>query len=142
MTLTRLEIAWGSAALAAIFPGSSEQGLAAIGTMNVAGYLGEVMKGLPIRAALGLRMAVWIVALAPVFVLGRFVTIARLLQAEREAVIAHLMASESYVLRSLTLFLKTFGALLYAGTGAIRARMNAPPRPSLVPPRLRRVRAA
>jgi hypothetical protein len=80
----------------------------------------------PFQAALGLRLAIWIVALAPLFVLGRFTTVIGLDQVAREQLIVKLLANRSYALRSLVLILKTIGALLYAGDDAVRARMNAP----------------
>jgi hypothetical protein len=126
MKMSRLEYTWAEAAMAAIFPGSNDHGLAGIDRMDVRGYLGEVMRRVPFKAALGLRVAVWLVALAPLFVLGRFATIARLSQADRERVVARLVASKSYVLRSLVLIIKTIGALLYAGDDAVRMRMLAP----------------
>jgi hypothetical protein len=126
MNLTKLETRWAEAAMGAIFPGSRDAGLADIRAMDLRGFLSQVMTIVPFQAALGLRLAVWIVALAPLFVLGRFATIVGLDQAGREVVIEKLLASRSYAVRSLVMILKTIGALLYAGDDAVRARMNAP----------------
>jgi hypothetical protein len=59
-------------------------------------------------------------------------------------VVARLVVSKSYVVRSLVLILKTMGALLYAGDGAVRARMLVPaPRKSgLITLRAKRVQVA
>jgi hypothetical protein len=124
--LTGFENAWAEAALAAIFPGSREDGLAGIGSMDVRGYLRDAMRRMPLKAAVGMRVAVWLVALAPIFVLGRLATIARLAAADRERVIARLVSSGSYAVRSLVLVLKTMGALLYAGDDAVRSRILKP----------------
>jgi hypothetical protein len=59
--------------------------------------------------------------------LRRSATIAGLGLADRERVIAGLVASRSYAVRSLTLLLKAIGALLYAADDRVRQRM-APPR--------------
>ncbi len=144
MNLTRFENRWAEAALGAIFPGSTDDGLADIRGMDVAGFLRGVFRIVPAQAALGTRVAIWLVAFAPLFVIGRFATIARLAQVDRERVVAGLVASRFYVVRSLVLILKTMGALLYAGNDGVRARMNAPrpARPSLVPLRVKRVQAA
>jgi hypothetical protein len=142
MQLTRIENRWAEAAIGAIFPGSRDEGLADIRAMNVAGFLRRVMRNVPFQPALGLRVAVWLVALAPLVVLGRFATIAGLAVAEREAVVARLVASKSYAIRSLVLILKTMGALLYAGDDGVRARMHSPrPRPSLIPLHGKRIHA-
>jgi hypothetical protein len=124
MKLAPVENRWAEAALAAIFPGSIEQGLDGISAMNIAAYLGDVMGWVPFRAAMGLRLAIWLVALAPLFVLGRLTTIAGLAPAERERVMTVLVASRSYAVRSLVLVLKSFGALLYASDARVRALMQ------------------
>jgi hypothetical protein len=147
MNLTKLECTWAEAAMGAIFPGSSDAGLADIRAMDLRGFLSQVMLTVPFQAALGLRLAIWIVALAPLFVLGRFTTVMGLDQPAREKLIVKLLANRSYALRSLVLILKTIGALLYAGDDAVRARMNAPaPQPQaasgLVPLRIKRALTA
>jgi hypothetical protein len=142
MKLTQFENRWAEAALGAIFPGSRDEGLADILAMDVPGFLSRVMRTVPFQAALGLRVAIWLVALAPLFVLGRFATIARLALPERESVVARLVASQRYAVRSLVMILKTMGALLYAGDDGVRARMQRPtPQLALVPLRAKRAHA-
>jgi hypothetical protein len=145
MTLSNLEARWAEAGLGAIFPGSSE--MADIRAMDVRGFLSEVLSCVPFQAALGLRVAIWLVALAPLFVIGRFKTISGLTQPDRERVVAALVGHRSYTLRSLTLILKTMGALLWAGDDAVRARMIAPapkaaPKNELIPLRVKRAAVA
>jgi hypothetical protein len=144
MKLTRFETAWAEAEMQAIFPGSSDDGLADIGAMDVKGFVTQTMRYMPFQAALGFRLAVWLVALAPLVVIGRLATIKGLALTERERVIERLVASKAYVIRSLVLILKTIGALLYAGDDGVRARMNTPAKAnSLVPLRVKpRVHAA
>lgn len=127
MKLSAFEDRWALAALGAIFPGSKEDGLAGIGGMDVSGYLRDVMATLPVKPALGLRAAIWVAALAPLFVIGRLAFITHLRQEDRERVVAALCSSSSYALRSLTMLLKTFGAMLYAGDERIRARLRPAP---------------
>lgn len=129
MRLTGIENRWAEAAMGAIFPGSREEGLTDIRAMDVRGFLARLVASVPAKAALGLRLAVWIVALAPLFVLGRLATISGLAQADRERVVAALVMSRNYALRSLVMILKTMGALLYAGDDAVRARMMVPTKP-------------
>jgi hypothetical protein len=131
MTLTSFERGWAAAAMEAIFPGRSDLGLSDIRAMNVDGFLRELMAHLPLRAAVGVRLAVWLVAFAPLFVLTRFATIAGLPRQDRERTLGTLIASPSYVVRSLVLILKAMGALLYAADGGVRTRMT-PPRPPAI----------
>ncbi len=123
MTLTFVERRWAEAALSAIFPGSPELGFRGIASMNVTGHLAHVMDRLPLQAAAGVRLAIWVVALAPLFVVGRFTVLARLSPGDRERVLVRLGASRVYALRSLVVLLKAIGALLYAGDAGVRARM-------------------
>jgi hypothetical protein len=132
MKLARFECRWAEAAVGAIFPGSREDGFADIAAMDVPGFFRDVMRYLPLRSALGVRIAIWIVAWAPLFVIGRFATIAGLALGEREAVLDRLSLSTSYTIRSLVMILKTMGALLYAGDDGVRARMQAPVPASLL----------
>jgi hypothetical protein len=125
MKLTRFETAWAEAEMQAIFPGSTDDGLADIRAMDVKGFVTQTMRYMPFQAALGFRLAVWIVALAPLLVLGRLATFTGLALADRERVIERLVVSRAYVVRSLVMILKTIGALLYAGDDGVRARMNA-----------------
>jgi hypothetical protein len=133
MTLTRLELRWARAALEAVFPGSH-----GIAPLDVEGYLGEMLRAIPFEPALGLRAAIWLVAHAPLFVIGRSATIHGIAPADRERVIVRLASSASYPVRQLVLLLKTMGALLYAGDDEVRARIYAPARPETGPLRLRK----
>jgi hypothetical protein len=136
MKLSRLENTWASAALGTMFPGSSEAGLEGIAAMDVRGYLEDVMRTRPFRAVLGLRASIWLVALGPLFVLGRFATITSLSQAEREPFLDRLLGHRVYAVRMLVMLLKAFGALLYAGDDRVRARVRPPKVRGLVSLRL------
>jgi len=137
MRLSGFESGWARAALSAMFPGSSETGLESIAAMDVSGYLDDVMRTRPFRAVLGLRAAVWLVALAPPFVLGRIATIMGLAHAERERLLDGLLAHRTYGVRMLVMLLKTFGALLYAGDDRVRARLRPATLVPLIALRLR-----
>ncbi|MBV9950255.1 MAG: hypothetical protein JOZ69_25665 [Myxococcales bacterium] len=129
MRLWTLELRWAGATLEAIFPGSRESGLAGIRAMDLDGFLREFTTHLPLRAALGLRLAIWLVALAPLFVLGRATLFARLAAAERERLLEALLASRVYAIRSLVLLLKAVGALLYLADRGVRSHLS-PRRPA------------
>jgi len=126
MKLMKFEARWAAVEFGTIFPGD-EAGVPSIGAMDLAGFLAEVLCRVPLKAALGLRLAIWIAALAPLFVIGRLATIGSLDGADRVKVINKLLASESYAIRSLVMILKTMGALLFGADAAVRARMYAKP---------------
>jgi hypothetical protein len=121
-TLSRLERRWAGAALCAIFPAPPPGAGARLGLseLDVDGFLTSTFARIPLEPALGLRIAIWIVALAPIFVLGRFATILALSAAERERVLTHLVVSKVYVVRQLVLALKAIGAMLYVAPRGAR----------------------
>ena len=137
-TFTRTELRWARAAFETIFPENATARLPmGIARLDVEGFLSDVRARSPLDAALGLRIAIWIVALAPIVVLRRFATIASLSRPERERVMRALLASPVYGVRQLVLLLKAIGALLYAGAAPVRTSIlsssSTPPSPELVP---------
>jgi len=119
-TLTRMEMRWAYAAFGAIFPpGASKKIPLGICDLDLATYLTETRNRVPLRAAIGLRVAVWVVALAPLFVLHRLCTIAALDKASRENLLEKMLASPVYLVRQLVMLLKAVGAVLYAGAPAV-----------------------
>ncbi len=130
MLLPRLfsfELAWAEAAYVAIYPDPPRNPLSrGIRVMEPARFYDELIAGVPTEQALGLRVSLWIVALAPLFVLRRLCTIAALSEAERVTVLERLLASSVYAVRQLTLGFKAMGALRYAQDHALRAEMTTP----------------
>jgi hypothetical protein len=131
--LTRIELGWARATLETIFPANACAALPyGIAELDIEGHLQRVRRAAPAEAAFGIRAAIWIAGLAPVFVLGRLCTIAVLAPKEREKVVLAVMASRVYLVRQLVMFLKQLGALLYAGAAHVRDRVHAPGEPRLV----------
>ena len=111
--LSRLETRWARAAFGAIFPAAPELGFPlGICDMELERFLAETRAAMPWLPALGLRFAIWFVALAPIIVLRRFVTLAGLAESQRAAVVATLSTSRSYLARQMVLVLKATGAPL------------------------------
>jgi hypothetical protein len=127
------EVGWARVAFDTIFPGAGHAGLVSMDAMDVEGFVTTTAAHVPTQAAFGLRIAIWLATFAPLFVLHRFATLGGLQRADREKVITKLLASDSYAIRSLTLILKTIGALLYAGDYSVRTRMHAKPVASEAP---------
>ncbi len=124
--LTRREVRWAEAAFGTIFPPLPEQGFElGIVDMNVEQFVDETRARSPAITAFGIRFAIWFAALSPLFVIGRFATLAGLSQDDRERVMSALMMSPIYLVRQMVLILKATGALLYGGHPAIRARCHA-----------------
>ncbi|HET6334296.1 MAG TPA: hypothetical protein VFG30_13830 [Polyangiales bacterium] len=73
-------------------------------------------------AGLGLRFALWMVALAPLWLLGRFATFSKLARAERTELLSRLLRHTNLVVRELALLLKLTAAFALLGTPSVRER--------------------
>jgi hypothetical protein len=123
--LLSFELAWAHAALGAVFPEPPRTVLShGIVRPNAARFLDELVAKAPLEQALGIRLALWMVALAPLFTVRKLATIATLEHDDRTRVFERLLASPVYVVRQLALSLKALAALLYARSPAVRARMT------------------
>jgi len=138
--MTRWEQSWAAEVLAAFAPSSEARLNSLPRTDTLAPHDGEVdyertwlrmLEGSTPLAALGLRFALWMVALAPFWLWGRFATFSRLARAERTELLSRLLRHGSHVVRELSLLLKFAAAVALLGTPSVRARSgydNAQPR--------------
>ncbi|MEM9190729.1 MAG: hypothetical protein AAGF12_16205 [Myxococcota bacterium] len=74
------------------------------------------------KAALGLRLAVWIAALAPLFVTRRLRTMRSLAGGQRALVLRRLLNHPWFVVRELTLLLKVTACMAIFRVEAVRKR--------------------
>lgn len=73
-------------------------------------------------AALGLRLSIWVAALAPLWLWGKLATVSRLAVGRRTELLRQLLNHRLFVVRELTLLLKLGAAMALLGTPAVRAR--------------------
>src|SRR4051812_11987071 len=125
--LFAFERAWTDAAFDAIHPDGTVLGHG-VRSMDPASYLDGVLREVPFEQSLGLRVALWIVALAPLFTVRKLGTIASIDESARGRVLMALLTSPVYAIRQLTLGLKAMAALLYAQSDAARVAMTKPRR--------------
>ena len=123
--LFAFERRWVLAILDTIFPGPSRGGFLPLGAadLDVDAYFDDIFGHVPLESALGLRAAIWFLALSPLFVVRRFTTFSGLSEEERERVYLELSSSRVYVVRSLVIALKAIGSLLYCANEAVRPRI-------------------
>jgi hypothetical protein len=81
-----------------------------------------MQRGVTPLASLGLRLALWMVVLSPLWLLGRFATFSRLALRERTELLARLLRHTSGGVRELSLLLKFTAAVALLGTPSVRAR--------------------
>ena len=85
-------------------------------------------------ARVGIRLGLWLVALAPVWLLGRARTMARLTLQQRQAVLARLLEHRAYPVREAAFLLKLCACLALFANEDVRARSGYDrPESELVP---------
>jgi hypothetical protein len=120
--MTRWEQGWASEVLNA-FTLEGAPGLnVAPGEVDYVGTFSRMRRGSTALAALGLRLALWMVVLAPLWFLGRVGTFSALALRDRTELLARLLSHHSFVVRELTLLLKLSAAMALLGTASVRAR--------------------
>lgn len=135
--LVSFELAWTDAAFDAIHPDPSpdRRGPAlphGIRQLHPARFFDALLADVPLEQSIGLRVALWIVALAPLFTIKKLATFASLGAGDRQRVLERLLSSPIYAVRQLTTGLKAMAALLYSQSPSVRAAMLAPTEAKLV----------
>ncbi len=127
MKLFGFELAWATAAFDAVLP----EGTAlphGVARLNPAATFAEILGAAKLEQSLGLRLSLWIVALAPLWILRRPRSIAGIDAGARQLVLERLLASPVYAIRQLALAFKATTSMLYARSPAARAAMTTPER--------------
>lgn len=125
--LASFELAWTDAAFDAIYPEPPRSLLPhGVASMHPARFFDDVLSTIPLEQSLGLRVTLWMVALAPLFTIRRLGTIASIGADDRVRVLTRLVTSSNYFVRQLTMSLKAMATLLYAKSESVRAAMTVP----------------
>jgi len=120
--MTRWEQTWAIEVLNA-FTVEGAPGLnVAPGEVDYIGTFSRMRRGSTALAALALRLALWMVVLAPLWLLGRLGTFSALALRDRTELLSHLLSHRSFAVRELTLLLKLTAAMALLGTVSVRAR--------------------
>lgn len=122
--MTRWEQTWAEAVLTAFLVDGSPGLNVKTGEVDYLFTLRRMRSGGTALAAFGLRAAVWMVATAPLWLLGRFAMFGTLAASERSEVLARLLSHEIFAVRELTLLLKLTAAIALLGTASVRARSH------------------
>jgi hypothetical protein len=108
-----MEYAWSEAVLGAMFPRSARIPVG-VEDMDLRGYLVDSLARIPLEAALGMRIAVWMVIWSPPLVLRKFDLFHTLAHADRMRLLVLLAKSPVYLMRQLSMALKAHVSMLYA----------------------------
>jgi hypothetical protein len=134
LRLLRFERRW----LVAIFETVLPTGEAALPLGAAQAPLGrfadDLLARAPLAAVLGLRGALWLVMLAPPFVLGRPRTFLGLAPADRIALLDRLRKSDRYLVRESAALFKIVGCLGFCGLTPVQQRLGIHPTDRTLPP--------
>jgi hypothetical protein len=122
--MTSWEQTWAEAVLTAFLVDGSPGLNTKQGEVDYLSTMRRMRNGGTALAAFGLRAAVWMVATAPLWLLGRFVMFGTLAASERSEVLARLLNHKTFAVRELTLLLKLTAAMALLGTASVRARSH------------------
>jgi hypothetical protein len=121
MSLTKIERGWARVVFGTMFP-TVDPRVPGADSVDTGAALEDVCQTVPSRVALGLRVALLMIILAPL-ALWKFRTLPGLDAATRERVVLTLLSSKLYFVRQLTLLLKAFGALMFVSAPGVRAKI-------------------
>jgi hypothetical protein len=126
--MMRFERRWAQHLLAAFAPPASSEGLSPGPTeVDYLGVLARMRSKASPLAAIGLRLAVWLAALAPLWLWGRLTTISTLANERRPQLLRELLGHRTFAVRELTMLLKLCAAMALLGTPSVRARSGYDP---------------
>ena len=124
--MTSLERRWLCAIFDTILPASAAGFTPAPSDVPLEVFFRDLERSAPSDFNLGLRVAVWVVMLAPPFTVRRMRPFTSLDSAERLAVVERLAASKVYLLREIPLLLKMVGCLGYCGVPEVQSGLGIP----------------
>jgi hypothetical protein len=123
-TMMGFERRWARHVLAAFAPVGGP-GLAPVpDEVDYESALRRMMRGGSPLAAAGMRLALWIAALAPIWLWGRVTTVTRLATERRPELLRQLLGHRAFAIRELTMLLKLCAAMALLGTPSVRARSS------------------
>ena len=122
--LTSFEREWARAVFGAVFAAPPELAADIPDPGDAGEFMDVALARAPLEPALGIRLTLWICALAPLFVLRRFATIASLELSDRVAVLDALGKNRIYAVRQLVLGMKAMLALHFAKDARVRERLS------------------
>jgi hypothetical protein len=101
-------------------------------------FVDEFLGRARLESVTGLRAGVWMIMLAPLFVLRRFRTFVGLDPAERREVLDRVSRSNIYLVRESAHFLKIIGCLAFCGLTTVQRQLGIYPLDAELPPWARR----
>lgn len=118
---------WRDAAVRAVLPASDDGRFPGLEGIDLASFWRRFDRAAPLPVQLGLRAAVWQLALLPLVTLRRPRSFASLSRAEQDRVLERCERSPLYALRQPLFVLKLAACFAGFGDAGVRARFETPP---------------
>ncbi|MFW5924596.1 MAG: hypothetical protein ACOCV4_00410 [Myxococcota bacterium] len=124
MRMLAFERRWAQALLEAFAPPGGAGLAPEAGEVDYVGGFERMNDAFTARAALGLRAALWIGALAPLWMWGRPSRVTTMPLERRTRLVAEICEHRIFLVRELAFLLKTAASFALLGTPSVRARSN------------------
>lgn len=124
MKLFAFERRWAQALLEAFAPPGGAGLAPEVGEVDYVGGFERMHDSFTARAALGLRAALWIGALAPLWMWGRPSRVTAMPLERRTRLMREICEHRFFLVRELAFLLKTAASFALLGTPSVRARSN------------------
>ncbi len=138
MTLLGFERRWLLLIFRTVAPFEGDGSTAGLTHVPMGELLDDLVRNAPAHFLLGLRACLWVVMLAPPFVLGRLASFVTLAREERLALLERLGQSDIYVIREMPMLFKTVACLGYCGLPEVQRRVGIHPTDATPPSWARR----
>ncbi|MGZ3420087.1 MAG: hypothetical protein ACXWUG_02065 [Polyangiales bacterium] len=134
MKLVAFERRQAEAILRAFAPENATEGLVPVeGEVDYVGNLEKMANAMSDRARFGVRIALWIVAFAPIWTGLAFATMAGTPIEKRSALLDKMLASHAFLVRELALAMKIGASFALFSSKSIRERSRYDNRPAQAP---------
>jgi len=139
MTLLGFERRWLVVVFETVLPAGADGRLPVrISDVPMDRFVDDLIRQAPAHFVLGLKACLWVVMLAPPFVLGRFRTFLGLEPSERLSLLERLGRSRTYVIREMPLLFKTIACLGFCGLPEVQSSIGIHPTDTTPPAWARR----
>jgi hypothetical protein len=140
LRMFRFERRWLLRIFETIFPGAIAPQLPkGAADMPLGRFIDDFAVHAPLQALAGLRVGIWMVMLAPVFILGRARSFLGLSAAEQVLLLDRMRRSRRYLVREALLFVKTVACLGFCGLATVQEPLGIHPTDETPPAWARRV---
>lgn len=133
LRMFRFERRWLVRVFEAVLPGGDPTLQLGAADVAMGRFVDDFLARAPLTAVLGLRAGLWLILLAPLFVLRRPRTFLGLSLVQRSELVDRLRRSDLYLVRESATLFKIVGCLGFCGLGPVQRRIGIHPTDQTLP---------